>query len=446
MKRGLDTKRVTKFGVVDTNYPQIIHLKLIIRWNMNRKILVQTFSTHALLSDMKLIFFKPLATLLASLQNILVCNYNERNWRKAKATHQPKRKVNLAWSIAHIFGELPPLLPCLYLMQSREGECLFVRTCGKLNRFNGEAHQVGDNTSFLNLVFIFHIYKNSGPIYNTLNVNDNDSIISIKSSQSVKYLGIYIDSQLRWDSHLDFIMKKLRSIIYIFYAIKKVLDYRHLKILYQAIVEPHISYGIVSWGGVLKKHVNPLQILQKRFFKIILNKPQLYPTDMLYKECCVMNCCAEWSTYNENILRQPPNGKYIFCLHTLAHYVRRPSRYLNNCTHSVTLYKVQMRPSLEYGSHVWKAATSTALSILDAIQRKAIRLSDDPTFTCHLQPLSHRVKSSLVKLSKLFRESPADLRTVCNTEINLIYNVSWRLTIAVFGAHIRDKYNKINKI
>nr|CAH7749259.1 unnamed protein product [Callosobruchus chinensis] len=27
---------------------------------------------------------------------------------------------DLAWSIAHTFGELPPPLPCLYLMQSRE--------------------------------------------------------------------------------------------------------------------------------------------------------------------------------------------------------------------------------------------------------------------------------------------------------------------------------------
>nr|CAH7716365.1 unnamed protein product [Callosobruchus chinensis] len=26
------------------------------------------------------------------------------------------------WSIAHTFGELPPLLPCLYLMQSRKGQ------------------------------------------------------------------------------------------------------------------------------------------------------------------------------------------------------------------------------------------------------------------------------------------------------------------------------------
>nr|CAH7745636.1 unnamed protein product [Callosobruchus chinensis] len=57
---------------------------------------------------------------------------------------------------------------------------------------------------------------------------------------------------------------------------------------------------------------------------------------------------------------------------------------------SHTLYKAQIRPSLEYCSHIWGAAAPTTLSILDAVQRRAIRLIGDPAFTCHLQPLSHR--------------------------------------------------------
>nr|CAH7761706.1 unnamed protein product [Callosobruchus chinensis] len=54
------------------------------------------------------------------------------------------------------------------------------------------------------------------------------------------------------------------------------------------------------------------------------------------------------------------------------------------------LYKAQIRPSQEYCSYIWGAAASTILSILDAVQRRAIRLIGDPALTCHLQPLSHR--------------------------------------------------------
>nr|CAH7742057.1 unnamed protein product [Callosobruchus chinensis] len=54
------------------------------------------------------------------------------------------------------------------------------------------------------------------------------------------------------------------------------------------------------------------------------------------------------------------------------------------------LYKAQIRPSLEYCSHIWGAVAPTTMSILGAVQRRAIRLIGDPTLTCHLQPLSHR--------------------------------------------------------
>nr|CAH7738736.1 unnamed protein product [Callosobruchus chinensis] len=45
---------------------------------------------------------------------------------------------------------------------------------------------------------------------------------------------------------------------------------------------------------------------------------------------------------------------------------------------------------LDYFSHIWGAAAPTNLSILDAVQRRAIRLIGDPALTCHLQPLYHR--------------------------------------------------------
>nr|CAH7712390.1 unnamed protein product [Callosobruchus chinensis] len=56
----------------------------------------------------------------------------------------------------------------------------------------------------------------------------------------------------------------------------------------------------------------------------------------------------------------------------------------------LTLYKAQIRPSLEYCSYIWGAAAPTTLSILDAVQRRTIPLIGDPALTCHLQPLPHR--------------------------------------------------------
>nr|CAH7743934.1 unnamed protein product [Callosobruchus chinensis] len=55
----------------------------------------------------------------------------------------------------------------------------------------------------------------------------------------------------------------------------------------------------------------------------------------------------------------------------------------------LTLYKAQIRPSQEYCSYIWGAAAPTTLSILDAVQRRAIRIGE-PALTCRIQPLSHR--------------------------------------------------------
>nr|CAH7766819.1 unnamed protein product [Callosobruchus chinensis] len=70
-------------------------------------------------------------------------------------------------------------------------------------------------------------------------------------------------------------------------------------------------------------------------------------------------------------------------------YVFRARKYFSP-SYLLTLYKVQIRPSLEYCSHIWGTAALTTLSILNAVQRRAIRLIGDPALTCHLQPLSHR--------------------------------------------------------
>nr|CAH7739030.1 unnamed protein product [Callosobruchus chinensis] len=64
-------------------------------------------------------------------------------------------------------------------------------------------------------------------------------------------------------------------------------------------------------------------------------------------------------------------------------YLFRARNYLSP-SNLLTQYKAQIRPS-----HIWGAATPTTLSILDAVQRRAIRLIGEPALTCHLQPLFH---------------------------------------------------------
>nr|CAH7716766.1 unnamed protein product [Callosobruchus chinensis] len=63
--------------------------------------------------------------------------------------------------------------------------------------------------------------------------------------------------------------------------------------------------------------------------------------------------------------------------HEQLGYLIRGRKYFSP-SNLLTLYKAQIRPSREYCSHIWGAAGPTTLPILDAVQRRAIRLIGDP--------------------------------------------------------------------
>ena len=85
--------------------------------------------------------------------------------------------------------------------------------------------------------------------------------------------------------------------------------------------------------------------------------------------------------------------RYITLIATSAakklEFLFRVRKYFSS-SNLYTLYVFQIRPCLEYGSHVWGAAPPSTLSILDFIQKKAIRLIDDPVLAERLPSLAHR--------------------------------------------------------
>nr|CAH7758935.1 unnamed protein product [Callosobruchus chinensis] len=71
-------------------------------------------------------------------------------------------------------------------------------------------------------------------------------------------------------------------------------------------------------------------------------------------------------------------------------YLFRARKYFSP-SNLLSLYKAQISTSLEYCSHICRLLPLLpCIIILDAVQRRAVRLIGDPALTCHLQPLSHR--------------------------------------------------------
>ncbi|KAG5898378.1 hypothetical protein JTB14_015809 [Gonioctena quinquepunctata] len=101
-------------------------------------------------------------------------------------------------------------------------------------------------------------------------------------------------------------------------------------------------------------------------------------------------------------------------------------------TQLLMIYKAQIRPVLEYCSHIWSAAPKHILRLLDSVQKRAIRLVGDASLTNSLTCLEHRRKVS--DLSLFYRY----FHGRCSSEISTIVPalaVSSRLTRQVQSSH-----------
>jgi len=110
---------------------------------------------------------------------------------------------------------------------------------------------------------------------------------------SCKYLGVIIDSDLTWKTHIDFVYSKLLKFTSIFYKLRYTVSPTILRTLYFAFVHPHLLYGIELYGNATRSNLNKLIILNNKILRIIQNKPKLYYVPDLCKN---YNTIYSWIT------------------------------------------------------------------------------------------------------------------------------------------------------
>jgi len=98
-----------------------------------------------------------------------------------------------------------------------------------------------------------------------------------------KYLGITIDKNLTFSSHIDIISNKISKNVGIIYRVSHFAESSITLRLYHAIVSPYLNYCNLNWGGAAKSHLNKLLKLQKRVVRIIANAEFLAHTEPLFK-------------------------------------------------------------------------------------------------------------------------------------------------------------------
>ena len=100
-----------------------------------------------------------------------------------------------------------------------------------------------------------------------LDVHLNDS--QIERRESVKYLGVVVDENLKWQNHINNVSRTISRGIGIMGRARYYLSSKHLLLLYNILILPYLNYCAAVWGSNYSTRLDKLVKLQKRAVRII---------------------------------------------------------------------------------------------------------------------------------------------------------------------------------
>ena len=73
--------------------------------------------------------------------------------------------------------------------------------------------------------------------------------INVTRVQSSKFLGIIIDENLNWKTHIQLVKSKLSKTLSIIYKASKLINYEGMVTLYCSLFLPYLTYCYEIWGN-----------------------------------------------------------------------------------------------------------------------------------------------------------------------------------------------------
>ena len=145
---------------------------------------------------------------------------------------------------------------------------------------------------------------------NTLNVSLNgEKLLQVKN---FKYLGMYVDDELKWNLHIQQLCEKVGRMINYLARIKHFLNTSALKMIYNTVILPHFDYADVVWQSATKTQLEFLQKLQNRAARIILN---VNPYE--HKSTLELHHILDWEYLGKRRLKHTMSFMYKI-LHNMA--------------------------------------------------------------------------------------------------------------------------------
>ena len=134
----------------------------------------------------------------------------------------------------------------------------------------------------------FMIFSSSRRNFST----SKDLIIDGKNIQYVdntKFIGVILDSKLKWDKHIIMLKSKLSRGVGILSKARKYLAIPTLITLYYSFTYPHLIYCIEVWGKAADVYMNSLAVMQKKILRVISSSSFRASTSPIFKKFEILN-------------------------------------------------------------------------------------------------------------------------------------------------------------
>jgi hypothetical protein len=120
------------------------------------------------------------------------------------------------------------------------------------------------NVNKTSLLLFKNSYQRKVPGFH---LNTDEEVIN--TSCSVKFLGLMLDENLRWDAQEDYLGKKLRAACFALFKVRDIMSKDNLKLIYHAYFYSVATYGISAWGNS-KSTLSRVFTLQKYALRTVM--------------------------------------------------------------------------------------------------------------------------------------------------------------------------------
>ena len=223
----------------------------------------------------------------------------------------------------------------------------------------------------------------------------------IKKVSETKFLGVIIDENLSWDSHITALRRKLNYASATLYRIRDSVPKHLHKDLYHTLFESHLTYCISVWGGSAMNKISRLWISQKHCVRVLFGDKEAF----LDKFCTAVRARPYKNQLLGEDFYQQEHTKPLFTKHKImalknlySYHTFMEILKILKLRDPITIYEQytlsERKPTLIINSNPAEDFVSRSTKIWNTVSPK-LKLND---FSFKISTTKNTLKSALLRL------------------------------------------------